>query len=238
MTEALDSNHIDSAPRAEEELGRRASAPGKIPPIPQDALIILPVRNVVVFPNTVMPLSIGRARSQAAVQEAVRVERQLGVLLQSKPDVDEPGPEDLHWVGTSVAVMRYVTAPDGSHHVVASGQRRFRVLQFLDGFPFPVARVQYIDDADRSDPEIEGRARALKERAFETLRLLPQVPAEAATALQSLDNPAALADVISSLLDLPAEEKQPLLEMFDLRARLDRLLEILARRIASSCWRR
>ncbi|HTT10688.1 MAG TPA: endopeptidase La [Burkholderiaceae bacterium] len=232
MNETLDSNQTDrSAPRAENEPAGRASSAGRIPPIPQDALIILPVRNVVVFPSTVMPLSLGRARSQAAVQEAVRLERPLGVLLQSKPEVEEPGPEDLHWVGTSVAVMRYVTAPDGSHHLVASGQRRFRVLQFLDGFPFPVARVQYIDDANRADPEIEGRARALKQRAFETLQLLPQVPAEAASALQSLDDPAQLADVISSLVDLPAEEKQPLLEMFDLRARLDRLLEVLARRI-------
>ncbi len=232
MNETLDSNHTDRGePRGEEEAGRGAAAPAAVPPIPQDALIILPVRNVVMFPSTVFPLSIGRPRSLAAVQEAVRLERPLGVLLQSRPDVDEPSPEDLHWVGTSVAVMRYVTSPDGSHHLVARGLKRFRVLQFLEGFPFPVARVQYIEEPERADPGIEGRARALKERAFETLQLLPQVPAEAATALQSLENPAQLADVISSLLDLPAEEKQPLLEMFDLSARLDKLLEVLARRI-------
>src|SRR5262249_36976553 len=82
-----------------------------------------------------------------------------------------------------------------------------------------------------ADGETGGRARALKQRAFEPLQLLPKVPAEAAAALQALDNPAQLADVISSLVDLPAEEKQPLLEMFDLRARLERLLEVLARRI-------
>jgi ATP-dependent Lon protease len=232
MNETLDSNQTDrSESRGEGDPGRHVATPSAVPPIPQDALIVLPVRNVVMFPSTVFPLSIGRARSQAAVQEAVRLERPLGVLLQSRPEIDEPAPEEMHWVGTSVAVMRYVTSPDGAHHVVVRGLRRFRVLQFLEGFPFPVARVQYIDDAERADPEIEGRARALKERALETLQLLPQVPAEAATALQALDSPAQLADVISSLLDLPAEEKQPLLEMFDLRARLDKLLEVLARRI-------
>jgi ATP-dependent Lon protease len=232
MNETLDSNHTGrNEVRGDGDVDRRAGATGTIPPIPQDALIIMPVRNVVIFPSTVFPLSIGRARSLAAVQEAVRLEQPVGVLLQSKPDVDEPAPEDLHWVGTSVAVMRYVTSPDGSHHLVARGLRRFRVLQFLDGFPFPVARVQYIDDPERVDSDVEGRARALKERALETLQLLPQVPAEAATALQALDSPAQLADVISSLLDISAEEKQPLLEMFDLKARLDRLLEILARRI-------
>jgi len=200
-------------------------------PLPDDALIVLPVRNLVVFPATVLPIGIGRERSQAAVQEAVRLEKPIGVLLQSKPDVDEPGPDDLHWVGTSAAVLRYVTAPDGGHHVVARGLRRFRVLQFLDGWPFTVVRVQYIDDPDRADPEIEGRARVLKERALETLQLLPQVPAEMGVALQGIDDPAQLANVISSVLDVPPEEKQSLLETFDLKSRLDRLLAILARRI-------
>jgi len=200
-------------------------------PLPDDALIVLPVRNLVVFPETVLPIGIGRERSQAAVQEAVRLERPIGVLLQSKPDVDEPGPDDLHWVGTSATVLRYVTTPDGNHHAVARGLRRFRVLQFLEGYPYTVVRVQYIDDPDRADPEIEGRARALKERALETLQLLPQVPPEMGVALQGIDDAAQLANVISSVLDIPAEDKQSLLETFDLRSRLDRLLETLARRI-------
>jgi len=219
-----------NAPLDSTAADRQAHTPAP-PPVPQDALIILPVRNLVVFPNTVVPLSIGRSRSQAAVQEAVRLERPLGVLLQNKPDVEEPTPEDLHWVGTSVGVLRYVTAPDGSHHVVARGLRRFRVLQFLEGHPYPVAQVQYVDDPERVEPEIEGRAQALKERAIETLQLLPQVPAEAVAALQSLNNPGQLADVIANLLDTSVEEKQALLEIFDLKTRLDRLLELLARRI-------
>ena len=197
-------------------------------PIPDDALIVLPVRNLVVFPTTVLPIAIGRERSQAAVQEAVRLERPVGVLLQSKPDVEEPGPDDLHWVGTSAAVLRYVTTPDGTHHAVARGLRRFRVLQFLDGYPYPVAQVQYIDDPDRTDPEIEGRARALKERALETLQLLPQVPAEMAVALQGIDDAAQLANVISGVLDISAEEKQSLLETFD---RINPILQDIGARV-------
>ena len=183
------------------------------------------------FPGTVFPLTVGRQRSQAAVQEAVRLERPIGVLLQSKPDVDEPGPDDLHWVGTSAAVLRYVTTPDGTHHAVAKGLRRFRVLQVLEGYPFTVARVQYVDDPETLDSEIEGRARALKQRALETLELLPQVPAEMVTALQAIESPGQLADVIAGLLDITVEEKQSLLETFDLKARLDKLLEVLAHRI-------
>ncbi|TMH99260.1 MAG: endopeptidase La, partial [Betaproteobacteria bacterium] len=87
----------------------------------EDALIIVPVRNVVLFPGMVIPLMVGRERSRAAAQEAARLQRPLGVLLQSKTDVEEPGPDDLHWVGTTANVLRYITAPDGSHHAICKG---------------------------------------------------------------------------------------------------------------------
>jgi len=183
------------------------------------------------FPGAVFPLTVGRERSRAAAQEAVRLERPLGVLLQSKPEVDAPTPDDLHWVGTTASVMRYITTPDGAHHAIARGLRRFRVLQFLDGWPFAVARVQFVDDPAETDPEIEGRGRALKERAIEILQLLPQVPEEMVAALQGVEGASRLADFIAGLMDIGVEEKQALLETFDLKARLDKLLELLARRI-------
>ncbi|MDM0022319.1 endopeptidase La [Variovorax saccharolyticus] len=200
-------------------------------PIPVDALIILPVRNLVVFPGTIFPLALDRPRTQAAVQEAMRSERAIGVLLQSRPEVDEPGPDALHWVGTSLAVLRYVTAPDGTHHAVVKGLRRFRALQFFEGYAFPVAQVQFIEDAAVADPEIEGAARALKLLALETLELLPHMPAEVGAALEVIDGPAQLADVVASVLDVAAPEKQALLETFDLRTRIEKLLKMLARRI-------
>ncbi|MEP6679688.1 MAG: endopeptidase La, partial [Betaproteobacteria bacterium] len=200
-------------------------------PLPDDTLIILPVRNVVMFPGTVVPLTVGRERSRAAAQEAVRREGPLGVVLQSKPDVDEPAADDMHWVGSSAAILRYVTTPDGAHHAIARGLRRFRVLEFLEGWPFPVARVEFVDDAQDADAEIEGRARALKQRAVEILQLLPQVPEEMVAALQGVDGAAKLADFISGLMDVSVQEKQSLLETFDLKARLDKLLDLLARRI-------
>ncbi len=217
-------------PDASEPLQPRA-----LTSIPDDALIILPVRNAVVFPGTIVPLVIGRARSQAAVQEAIRLERPLGVLLQSKPDLDEPGPDDVHWLGTSVDVLRYLTSPDGSHQVIVRGLRRFRITEFLTGYPFAVARVQLIDapaaETARGDTEIEGRARALKQSALETLQLMPQAPPEMSAALRGIDEPEQLADVIGSLMDNTLQEKQALLETIDLKARLDKLIDVLARRI-------
>ncbi|HEY5308609.1 MAG TPA: endopeptidase La, partial [Casimicrobiaceae bacterium] len=189
------------------------------------------MRNVVLFPASVVPLTVGRDQSRAAVQEAARRQRPLGILLQSKPDVDEPGPDDLHWVGTTASVLRYITAPDGSHHAICKGGTRFRVLQFLEGYPYPVARVQLIDDPERPGPDVEGRAHTLKQRALEILQLLPQVPEEMVAAFQAIEGPAQLADFVAGMMDVGAEEKQALLETFDLKARLDKLLELLAHRI-------
>jgi ATP-dependent Lon protease len=236
MTEETNTNRTPLSAEGRTPNGTPAShAPvrgeGAMRPLPDDALIILPVRNVVMFPGAVFPITVGRERSRTAAQEAVRLERPLGVLLQSKPDVDEPGPDDMHWVGTSASVLRYITTPDGLHHAIARGLRRFRVLQFLDGWPFTVARVQFIDDETQVDAEIEGRARALRERATEILQLLPQVPEEMVAALGAVEGPSRLADFIAGLMDVSAEEMQALLETFDLKARLDKLLSLLAHRI-------
>jgi len=150
--------------------------------LPEDALIILPVRSMVLFPGIVVPLAVGRDRSRAAAQEAVRLQRPLGVLLQAQPDTENPKPDELHWVGTSADVLRYLTS-EGTHHAVVKGRQRFRVVQWLEGYPFMAARVQLIDEIGAGDAQVEGRARALRERAVEILTLLPQVPQEMVTAL-------------------------------------------------------
>ncbi len=232
--------HDTDAVSAEGSLRPDATVPAAEPrpraeaaarPLPEDALIILPVRNTVMFPGVVLPLTLGRERSLAAVQEAVRLEHPLGVLLQSKPEVDEPTPDDLHWVGASATVVRYITAPDGTHHAIARGLRRFRVLEFLDGYPYTVARVQFVDDPETADAEIEGRANAVKQRAVEILQLLPNVPEEMVAGVQAIEGAARLADFIAGMMDATPEDKQSLLEKFDLKDRLDRLLELLSHRV-------
>src|SRR6266850_7962641 len=117
----------------------RQPAPNAIPEIPSDALIVLPTRNMVLFPGLLMPLTVGREASIAAVQEAVRSNRRIGVVLQRDATIESPGPADLHEVGTAAAVLRYLTTPDGVHHVVCQGQQRFRIVKFLEGYPFHVA---------------------------------------------------------------------------------------------------
>jgi ATP-dependent Lon protease len=209
-----------------------SSAPVQpVPELPADALILIPMRNLVLFPGLVVPLTIGRERSLAAAQEAVRSKRPVGVILQRQPEVELPTPQDLYSVGTTAAILRYLTAPDGSHHAVCQGEQRFRVIEFLEGYPFYVARVERFQEAETRTPEVEARMIQLKERATEILQLLPQAPAELAAAAQNISSPAALADFVAGLMDLKPQEKQDILETFDVQARLDKVLHVLASRI-------
>jgi ATP-dependent Lon protease len=216
------------AERSEQE---NADSGDAQPPLPADHMIILPVRQTVLFPGIVLPLAIGRPSSIAAAQEAVRTQRMLGVILQTDPAADDPTPEQLYRVGTAAQVLRYVTAPDGTHHVIVQGMHRFRVLEFRPGYPFLAGRVDEIGTAEVMTPEIEARIRLLRERAREAIQLLPNLPGEVAAAIENLDSASALADFIAGIIDAKPTEKQDVLETIDIRERLDKVLALLAQRI-------
>jgi ATP-dependent Lon protease len=212
-----------------DESANRAAA--STPPLPPDALIIVPVRNVVLFPGLVLPITIGRQRSIAAAQQAVRDQRQVGILMQRSADVADPAPIDMHRMGTVANIMRYVTAPDGSHHLVCQGDQRFQVTEFLNGWPFFVARVLRIPEPEPRSAEIEARFIHLKGQTLEAVSLLPQAPPELAAAIQSVTSPAALADLAATYMDMTPEEKQEVLETVDLSARMEKVSRMLAHRI-------
>jgi ATP-dependent Lon protease len=200
-------------------------------PLPEDALIFIPMRNAVLFPGVISPLTVGRAASVAAAQEAVRTEKKVGFLLQRDPQDSEPNPEGLHWVGTTGQVVRYITGNEGAHHLVVQGLSRFRVLEFLHGWPFLVGRVQMIETGDELSPDIEARFLQLKERAVEAVQLLANAPEELSALVQGTSSPGMLADMVANLLDVKNEDKQELLETFDLQQRLDKVLKLLGERV-------
>src|SRR6202521_1756906 len=200
------------------------------PVIPEDATIILPVRNMLLFPGVVLPLTIGRPASIAAAQEAAQSGRRVGLLLQDDASIEQPGPEHLQRVGTVAEILRYVTSED-THYAICRGLRRFRVVEFFPGFPYLVARVEEIGISEVLTPEVEARMRLLKTRAKEAVQLLPNLPPEIPAAIDSLDSPSALADFLAGIIDIPVSEKQDLLETFDVTQLLDKLLGLLAKRI-------
>lgn len=192
-----------------------------------DQLIILPTRNVVLFPGVISPLTLGRASSIAAAQQAMRHNRRLGLLLQHNPEVDAPTSADVHHVGTIVNVLRYVTTPDGAHHLVVQGEERFRTLSFVPEAELLTAIIQPLPDENTDDAGIEARMRHLQAKAIEVAELLPQVPAEAIQALRNINAAGQLADMIANFIDMPPPEKQALLEIVDLRERLDKISELV-----------
>jgi ATP-dependent Lon protease len=202
-----------------------------VPSLPDDALIIVPVRNIVLFPGLVLPISIGRQRSIAAAQQAVREQRQVGILMQRNPETAEPSALDMHRIGTVANIVRYVTAPDGTHHLVCQGDQRFQVSEFLDGWPFMVARVVRIPEPEQRSSDIEARFLNLKAQAAEALQLLPQAPQELVDMVQSVTEPGALADLAAAYMDMKPEEKQEILETVDLSARMDKVARVVAHRI-------
>jgi Lon protease-like protein len=144
--------------------------------LPPDVVAVLPLRNSLLFPTVVMPFTVGRERSVAAIQHAVRTQSPIAALLQRDPETLDPTASDLHEIGTVGLVIRYVTAQDGSHHLICRGDQRFRVVEFLDGYPFLAARIARIEEPEESGPEIEARFLQLRERAVEALKLIPNAP--------------------------------------------------------------
>ena len=177
-------------------------APGQpaMPALPSDALIVLPARNLVLFPEMVFPLSIGRPASVAAAQQAVREQRQILVVLQNDPEKTEIAPDDLHRVGTVANIVRYITAPDGTHHIICQGVQRFRVTEYVEGHPFLLARGVHVPEPSGTGPEIEARFLVLQGQVREVLDLLPQAPPELRQTVEATASAGPLADLAATYL--------------------------------------
>ncbi len=216
----------DAATGSEETLGAAAS-----PPLPPDALIIVPVRGMVLFPTTVLPITLGRPRSVLAAQTAVREQKPVGIVMQRNAEMADPLPVDLHQMGTVANIVRYITAPDGTNHLICQGEQRFRVVDYLSGWPFFVAKTERIPEPSPISNEIEARFLHLKGQAIEAIQLLPQAPNELLTAIQGVDSPGGLADLVATFMDATPDEKQEILETVDIGARMERVSRLLAHRI-------
>ena len=209
----------------------REGPAGALPPLPADALIIVPVRSTVLFPGLVLPITLGRPKSVAAAQQAVRDQRQVGILMQRDAEVADPSAIDMHRMGTVANIVRYLTAPDGTNHLVCQGEQRFQIVEYLTGWPFMVARVLQIPEPAVRGPEVEARFVNLKSQAVEAVQLLPQVPQDLLAAIQSIDAAPALADLATGYMDIKPEEKQEILETVDITARMDKVSRLLSHRI-------
>ena len=224
MTETLTRNSA-----VQDDAAAESRAPLRA--LPADAIIIVPVRNFVMFPDVVMPLTIGRPASVDAAQAAVRESVPVGILAQRDPELQDPGAVDMHRMGTVANVLRYITGPDDTNHLIVQGEQRFRVIEFLDGWPFLVARIERIAEPETKGAEVEARFINLRQQALETVALMPQAPQGLREAIQNIASAAALADMTAAYLDISTGQKQEILETVALEPRLDRVLALLAGRL-------
>jgi ATP-dependent Lon protease len=194
------------------------------PELPPDALVLIAVRDLVLFPGMIAPISVGRANSIAAAEEAVRGGRQIGLVLQHNAEIDMPALEQLYQTGTVASVLRYITSQEGAHFLVCQAEQRFRVVEFIEGYPFIAARVQLLDDTGEQESGINARLTKLRQLTVEIIELLPQAPPELMNATQSIGSAAELADFVAGLMDITLQQKQDILETRSLQQRLDKVL--------------
>lgn len=217
-----------SKPDEAETANQAKTTPFKIQ---DDELIILPVRDFVLFPGTVFPVTIGRPQSVLAAQQALREEKPIGVLMQLNPETAAPAAVDMHRMGTIATILRYINTPDGNHHLVLQAEQRFSVDKFIRETPFFVVKATRIEQIDVETPQIEAHTLHLRQLALEALQLLPQVPQEMLEALRSAASASALADLVAAYLDIKPDEKQDLLETIAIGPRIEKVARFLRERV-------
>ena len=196
-----------------------------------DALPVLPLRDLVAYPDTLTPLAIGQERSVRLVNDIMSGERQLVLVAARDPEPEEPSPDGLHTVGVAGIVARMLRVPDGTIRVVVQATERVRITDWVAEQPYLVARIESLPDEVSESQELEALTRNVQRSFTEIIEEIPYLPEELGLAVTNIDDPSALSHLIAGALRIPTPEKQELLEEVDVTKRLRRLSEILAREV-------
>jgi ATP-dependent Lon protease len=191
---------------------------------------ILPLRNSVLFPGSIIPIDVGRKKSVRLVEEAISKERPvIGIVTQRDAKTEDPGPSDLYTVGCAARILKVIKLAKDNFSVILQGIARIRLLELAGQEPFMTAKVQALPDPAGSSVELDALVLNLKDVAKRVIKLMPELPKEASALIDSVTEPGQLADLITSNLDVQVDEKQEILEIFELKARLRRVLQFLSR---------
>ncbi|HEY4185366.1 MAG TPA: endopeptidase La, partial [Polyangia bacterium] len=195
-----------------------------------EIISILPLRNSVLFPGSIIPIDVGRKKSVRLVEEAISKERPvIGIVTQRDARTEEPGPGDLYSVGCAARILKVIKLAKDNFSVILQGVSRIRVLEGTGVEPFMTARVQPLPDLPGSEVELDALVMNLKDVAKRVIKLMPELPKEASALVDSVTEPGQLADLITSNLDVQVDEKQDVLETFDLKTRVRKVLQFLSR---------
>lgn len=197
-----------------------------------DELPILPLKNTVLFPGVVVPITVGRDKSLSLVKEAYEGDKIIGVVTQKQEDIEEPAYKDLHTVGTVAQILKLIKMPDGSKSIVIQGKSVFEVEDFTEHKPYFKAKVKaYPKELDIEGIELDASIRNIKETATQIINMSPNLPSEASIAVNNINSPTFLLNFISSNLNISDNEKQKLLEIKKLSESLSKVMEFLEKEI-------
>ncbi|MBX5469743.1 MAG: endopeptidase La [Thermoleophilaceae bacterium] len=210
-----------------ESATRGDGAEGKVPA----TLPVLPLKDTVSFPDTVIPLAAGQPRSIELLNDVLGGNRTLVMVASRSADVNEPGPDDLYDVGVVGTVARMMRVPDGTLRILVQTHQRVRLTEYVSTEPYLVARIEELPDVVEDTQELRALMRNVQSTSAKIIEQVPYLPEELAIALANIDDPSELAHAIAGALRIPTEEKQALLEELNVERRLRRLSQILAREL-------
>jgi ATP-dependent Lon protease len=207
-----------------------SAQPEEITHIP-DELPLIPLRDLILFPNLVVPLFVGRERSIVALEEAMRGGHQVALVTQKQPETQDPLPEDMYEIGCVANVLQELKLPDGTAKALVEGVKRIRIISFIESDPYIKVKVEVIEEVSEADLETQALMRALVTDFEKAAELGKPIPQEVLMAAGSIEEPGRLADFIAFHLNLKVEEKQVILEAIEPKARIEKASEFLRKEL-------
>ncbi|MGI8599934.1 MAG: LON peptidase substrate-binding domain-containing protein, partial [Chitinophagaceae bacterium] len=199
--------------------------------IPEE-LTLLPLRNTVLFPGVVLPITVGRDKSIKAVNDAYKADKLIGVIAQKDTNIEDPAVEDLESIGTVAKIVKQIKMPDGGITIIIQGKNRFSIEAITTEDPYFKARIKVLEDEDSSpEPDFEAYVSNIKDLATEIIQLSPNIPSEASLILKNIESPSFLIHFVSSNLNTEIKEKQKLLTINNIKERADLLMQLLQKEL-------
>ena len=193
---------------------------------------ILPLRNTVLFPGVVLPITVGRDKSIKAVQEAYKADKLIGVIAQKDTNIENPEATDLCRIGTVAKIIKLIKMPDGGTTIIIQGKKRFELLEMTSEDPFFKARILMLEEDDKpASDNFEAILASIRDFATQIIQLSPNIPTEASIILKNIENPSFLINFVSSNQNVELTEKQALLEINDVTERAEKLIHLLQREL-------
>jgi ATP-dependent Lon protease len=197
-----------------------------------DQLALLPLRNTVLFPGVVLPITVGRDKSIKAVNDAYKGAKLIGVIAQKDSTIEDPAFKDLEAVGTVAKIVKQIKMPDGGTTIIIQGKTRFRIESLLEEEPYFKAKIAILEESEApKDPDFEAYVSNIKDLATDIIQLSPNIPTEASIILRNIESASFLIHFVSSNLNTDIKEKQRLLEINDIKERADLLMQLLQKEL-------